>query len=236
MAVAAQSRPVCKPSSNGDAGTSPNRPRARRGRQPFRGPAQPAPSTAGASGASGVGLALCTRVIERLGGTIRAEDNVGAGATIVFDIAAREALPEADPLDAQAATVKRSAHVLVVDDNATNRMVAEALCEMFDCTSECAEDGVEAVEGRPHRPFRPDLDGHSHAADGRGRGRGRSAALPGAAGMVPIIALTANADAEDAEGYIASGMQGVVEKPIKPEKLLAAMNEALPDAAGRAAA
>jgi CheY-like chemotaxis protein len=32
--------------------------------------------------------------------------------------------------------------VLIVDDNATNSMVAEALCEMFDCTSEQAVDGL----------------------------------------------------------------------------------------------
>ena len=37
-------------------------------------------------------------------------------------------------------------HILIVDDNATNRVVAQALCEMFGCTSAHAEDGVEAVE------------------------------------------------------------------------------------------
>ena len=44
---------------------------------------------------------------------------------------------------------------------------------------------------------------------------------------VPIIALTANADPEDARRYIASGMAAVVEKPIKPERLRHAMNAAL---------
>ncbi len=52
-------------------------------------------------------------------------------------------------------------------------------------------------------------------------------ALPGAAGQVPIIALTANADPDDARTYIACGMSSVVEKPIKPERLLAAMSAAL---------
>jgi len=50
--------------------------------------------------------------------------------------------------------------------------------------------------------------------------------LPGPAGRVPIIALTANADPDDAAAYIASGMSSVVEKPIKPDKLLQAMNAA----------
>ena len=46
----------------------------------------------------------------------------------------------------------RSAHILVVDDNATNRMVVEALCEMFDCSTESVVDGVEAVEAARGRP------------------------------------------------------------------------------------
>ena len=40
----------------------------------------------------------------------------------------------------------RNAHILVVDDNATNRMVVEALCEMFDCSTESVIDGVERSE------------------------------------------------------------------------------------------
>ena len=48
-------------------------------------------------------------------------------------------------------------------------------------------------------------------------------ALPGDAGETPIIALTANADPADAEGYLAAGMACVVEKPIKAERLLAAL-------------
>jgi CheY-like chemotaxis protein len=53
---------------------------------------------------------------------------------------------------------------------------------------------------------------------------------------VPIIALTANADPEDAAGYLAAGMNGVVEKPMKPEHLLAALQDALnPEGAAAAA-
>jgi CheY-like chemotaxis protein len=139
---------------------------------------------------------------------------------------ADEALVEAE--DEQHAV--RAAHVLVVDDNATNRMVAEALCEMFDCTSECAEDGVEAVEAVKTGRFdlilmdikMPRMDGVEATRAIRAMG-GRHA-------VVPIIALTANADPEDAVAYLASGMSSVVEKPIKPEALLAAMNACLPDA------
>jgi hypothetical protein len=43
--------------------------------------------------------------------------------------------------------------------------------------------------------------------------------LPGPAGAAPIVALTANAGPEDVAVYLAAGMQDVVEKPIKPERL-----------------
>jgi CheY-like chemotaxis protein len=189
-----------------------------------------------APGHGGLGLALCARVVERLCGEIRAEANVGAGSTILFEFPAREAISVAEAVSSSAGMVKRSAHVLVVDDNATNRMVAEALCEMFDCTSECVEDGQEAVEAA--RTGRFDLilmDIRMPRMDGVEATRAIRA-LPGSAGQVPIIALTANADAEDAKIYIACGMHSVVEKPIKPERLLAAMNAALPDTVGRAVA
>ncbi len=184
---------------------------------------------------AGLGVMLCRRIVERMGGTIHAESNVGAGATIVFEIVAPEAEAEA-PEDQAGVDGARTAHVLVVDDNATNRMVAEALCEMFDCTSECVEDGVEAVEAASTGRFdlilmdirMPRMDGVEATRAIR--------AMPGPAGEVPIIALTANADPEDAQGYIACGMHAVVEKPIKPERLLQAMNSALSAAPNRTAA
>ena len=43
----------------------------------------------------------------------------------------------------------------------------------------------------------------------------------------PIVALTANADPEDAKHYLSIGMAAVVEKPIKPERLRMAMNAAI---------
>ena len=95
---------------------------------------------------------------------------------------------------------------------------------------------VEALEAA--RTGRFDLilmDIRMPRMDGR-RGHPCHPRPAGPAGAVPIIALTANADPEDAKAYIASGMQCVVEKPIKPEHLLAAINAALPDGAGRAAA
>ncbi len=178
----------------------------------------------------GMAIALARQIIHRFNGSIRAESNAGAGVTIIFDFIA-PAVAVSD--EAEADTGVRNAHVLVVDDNATNRMVAEALCEMFDCTSECACDGVEAVEAARSGRFdlilmdikMPRMDGMAAARAIR--------ALPGRAGAAPIIALTANVDPEDARAYIAAGMHSVVEKPIKPDRLLQAIQDALNEAGSR---
>jgi two-component system, sensor histidine kinase len=173
-----------------------------------------------------LGVALGSRLVTELGGSLRSEPNPGAGQTIVFEFAT-EAVPDENAAPAQAADATRSAHVLVVDDNATNRMVAETLCEMFDCTAESAVDGVEAVEAAATGRFdlilmdikMPRMDGVAATRAIR--------SLDGPPGRVPIIALTANADPDDAAAYLAAGMNGVVEKPMKPENLLHALQEAL---------
>jgi signal transduction histidine kinase/CheY-like chemotaxis protein len=185
---------------------------------------------------AGLGLMLCRRIIERMDGQIRADSNVGAGATIVFEICAPETVAEEQAAELAVRAGARSPHILVVDDNATNRMVAEALCEMFDCTSESVVDGEEAVEAA--RSGRFDLilmDIRMPRMDGLQATR-LIRQMPGPAGKAPIIALTANADPEDAASYIACGMHDVVEKPIKPERLLEAINGALGAAPSRAAA
>ncbi len=171
-----------------------------------------------------IGVVLARQIIDGLGGSIRNEGAGGSSETVIFDVL----LPVASETPAEAPQeAERSAHILVVDDNATNRMVAQALCEMFDCTCESANDGAEAVEAA--RTGRFDLilmDIKMPVMDGVAATRAIRT-LGGVPGQVPIIALTANAEPEDSEGYLAAGMNGVVEKPMKPEHLLAALQEAL---------
>ncbi|MET0294031.1 MAG: response regulator [Phenylobacterium sp.] len=173
-----------------------------------------------------LGVALGHRIVKSLAGRIHVEPNAGAGETVVFEL--NLPISQAAPVEGRhAAPDNRAAHVLIVDDNATNRMVAETLCEMFDCTSETAEDGLQAVEAARTGRFdlilmdikMPRMDGVEAARHIR--------ALPGRLGRVPIIALTANADPDDAAAYLAAGMNGVVEKPMKPDNLLHALQAAL---------
>jgi len=179
--------------------------------------------------------ALGHKILASLGGQIRADDNLGGGETLVFEFEAPRAQPQGYD-SGRPAESARSAHILVVDDNATNRMVAETLCEMFECTSESVTDGVEAVDAARSGRFdlilmdikMPRMDGVAATREIR--------RMAGPAGAVPIIALTANADPEDAAGYLAAGMNGVVEKPMKPDTLLRALQENLGDKPDAAAA
>ena len=173
-------------------------------------------------------LRLAERSIAAMAGVIEAKANAGRGAVVAFEIPVEVAADEgAESQQVVTATTHRAAHILVVDDNATNRMVVEALCEMFDCSTESVVDGVEAVEAAKAGRFdvilmdikMPRMDGVSATREIR--------KLPPPAGRVPIIALTANADAEQVNEYVAAGMGSVVEKPIKPDRLMAALDAAL---------
>jgi CheY-like chemotaxis protein len=106
-------------------------------------------------------------------------------------------------------------------------MAAQTLCEMFGCTSESVEDGAAAVEAAATGRFglvlmdvkMPGMDGVEATRRIRA---GRSVGS-----QVPILAVTANADRADAAFYRSCGMNGVVEKPVKPERLLEAMSAVL---------
>ena len=171
-----------------------------------------------------LGAMLARNLLTGMNGSLSKVANAGASDTAAFEI---DLAPIVEVEEEHAEDAGRAAHILVVDDNATNRMVAQSLVEMFDCTSEAAEDGEAAVEAA--RTGRFDLilmDIRMPRMDGVAATRAIRA-IPGPIGLTPIIALTANADPEDAESYLAAGMNGVVEKPMKPEHLLAALQEAL---------
>ena len=124
-------------------------------------------------------------------------------------------------------TPHETLHVLVVDDNATNRFVAAKVLELFGCTSESAENGQEAVERVQARSFDLVLmDVKMPVMDGVQATRAIRA-LPGEVARVPILALTTNADPRDEIEYLAAGMNGVAQKPIQPDVLLNAIRRVL---------
>lgn len=179
-----------------------------------------------------MGTMLSRGILHGMNGLQRRQANAGGSDTATFAVVLAHVL-EATRVPSKFS--ERKAHIFVVDDNATNRMVAQSLVEMFDCTSEPAEDGHEAVDAAKSGRFdlilmdigMPTMDGVAATRAIR--------TLSGRIGAVPIIALTANADPEDAVEYLAAGMNSVVEKPMKPEQLLQALNNALNLGGDRAA-
>jgi signal transduction histidine kinase/ActR/RegA family two-component response regulator len=191
---------------------------------------EPFVHVSGPNGA-GLGLTVSNRIVSEMGGRLTAENNAGRGATFAFQLDVQrteiETGTDSNVTGLPNAAFDRTPHILIVDDNATNRVVAQALCEMFGCTSETVEDGLEALDAVQERAFdlilmdikMPRMDGVQATCAIR--------ALTGPARDIPIVALTANADPDDARTYLSIGMCDVVEKPIKPERLRRAINSAL---------
>ena len=193
---------------------------------------------AGREGAgAGLGLAICLQIVERMHGRIGVERSPRGGARFSFDL--RLPLTAADPATEEAAaapTPHETLHVLVVDDNATNRFVAGKVLELFGCTSETAENGREAVDRVQQGRFDLVLmDVKMPVMDGIQATRAIRA-LPGPVSSLPILALTANADPRDEADYLAAGMDGVAQKPIQPDVLLDAIRRVLSATPGDEAA
>jgi signal transduction histidine kinase/ActR/RegA family two-component response regulator len=182
-----------------------------------------------AKGGTGLGLSICRELIERMDGRIDACSAPGEGLTVTFGTT----LFHVENQAGEAAKAKLDEpvlpplHVLIADDNATNRLVAETLCSMFGCTSRSVENGAEALDAIGAGAFDLVLmDIKMPVMDGL-QAIGHIRRLPGAAAGLPTLALTANADPWDAADYIKAGFDGVVEKPIKPDHLLRAMGQAV---------
>jgi PAS domain S-box-containing protein len=189
-------------------------------------------STTRRFGGSGLGLAITRRLAELMGGDVGFVSAVGRGSTFWMEIAAEPA--EAREQQASAPlTVLQGLRVLVVEDNATNRLIATKLLENLGASVETAADGYMGVEAASRGGFDLILmDVQMPGIDGLEAAR-RIRALGAPAAATPIVALTANVLSHQRLEYLAAGMDGVVGKPISPATLLkeiAKLGE--PDAGG----
>ena len=176
-------------------------------------------STTRRFGGSGLGLAITRRLAQMMGGEVEFSSVEGEGSTFSLSISAPP-VQTAPRDEADGDKMLEGLKILVVEDNATNRMVARRILEMLGADVETAEDGLSGVEAAMRGFDLILMDVQMPGVDGLEAAR-RIRALPGPVGATPIVALTANVLAHQRATYLAAGMNGVAAKPISPTALLA---------------
>ncbi|WP_420403379.1 response regulator [Nisaea sp.] len=174
---------------------------------------------------TGLGLALSSRLAALMDSRIEVESTLGAGSTFSFSVELEPAPPEDERLTAKAAVPDRALRILVVDDVPLNRDIVRMYLGKLGHTVEEAANGRECLElvRRTEPPFDAILmDVEMPVMDGvEASKRIRALDLP--ASRTPILALTANAFAEQRREYIAAGMTDCLAKPIEWPDLLEAL-------------
>lgn len=184
-------------------------------------------------GGTGLGLPICSQLAALLGGSLRAESEVGVGSTFILTLPVSECdAPHQEETQAPSAditSVSSSLRVLVAEDNYINQKLTLAMLEKVGCSASLAEDGAEALAMIRDRHGTseafdvvlmdmqmPNLDGLQATRKIRAAGLGPEA--------LPIIALTANAYQEDVDACRDAGMQAHLTKPLRQRDLESALN------------
>lgn len=199
---------------------------------------------------TGLGLAISQRLARAMGGDITAVGVLGEGATFTatFNLseyaqdgatAAADEEAETTRLAQRSVRDTGAPRILLAEDNDVNALLARRVCERAGCTVVVVKDGRAAVEAVAQSAtqagqafnlilmdvFMPQLDGLEATR--------LIKAAPG--DCPPIIALTANAFADDRDRCLAAGMDDYLAKPFDVQQLQAVVQRWLPVSSTRRA-
>lgn len=199
--------------------------------QPFN---QLDPSVNREYGGTGLGLAISRQICNLMNGDIRVESEFGTGSvfTATFSVAPAKtvetALPQTDQ-HSQEILASQKWRILVAEDNRTNQLVLSKQLKDFDLDLTFVGNGQLAVDSALEGEYDMILMDinmpHMGGVDATINIRHHETCLGRAA--IPIIALTANSMTHQITGYLASGMNGHLSKPLKKAILLRTLADTL---------
>ncbi len=178
-------------------------------------------------GGTGLGLTICQRLIEAMGGEILIDSTEGEGSTFYYTIALEEG--QADQVsESGTAAIGRGAGsrpekvltILCVDDNEVNQKLLKEFVGRLGHQPVLAGSGEEAIE--KVKAFDIDMafmDIELPGISGMGATRAIRSLPDDAKATIPVIAMTGHVRDEDVRACYAANMNGHLAKPIDPEKL-----------------
>jgi len=171
---------------------------------------------------SGLGMSIVKQLIDMLGGRITIRSKLHAGTTIVVELPFemdKNVVKKPDESSGEDSTYSfKGVHVLLAEDNQINMEIAKTLLESNGISVDTVEDGQKAVEAFAVSADReyscilmdvmmPNMNGYEATKAIRSMER-----LD--AKTVPVIAMTANAFAEDVQAALDNGMTAHIAKPV----------------------